>query len=359
MKSAIFSKYVSGCFAVILSIVCVLSGCKSASFRPDSNPDVPNEILSGNNTPPDNTPNTEPPAPVFYDRLTGLPCEESIVSCRPLAVCVGNFNEKTTSGLSQADILIEAPYDATETRFWAIGTNWNAFSDISNISSVRSYMFPMINAFSAVCAFAGTDSSAIPPTVSAIDRNTGEFNDNFSTTAANDVFSSGALLMNAAIKKNYSLSYSGAPLPFRINNGDTLYAPSGNVISSLHFQFSSANQVDFIYDSASDLYLRSQNGKSHTDAATGEQLAFSNVILLFYNVSYYHTASGTTYTLDTAAGGNGFCYTGGRVTPINWNYDSTGNLAFTDSDGTLLTLNKGKTYIGMLKITDSSGVVAK
>ena len=116
--------------------------------------------------------------------------------------------------------------------------------------------------------------------------------------------------------------------------------------------------MDFNYDAENNVYLRLQRGAPHTDL-NGTQLSFTNVLLLFYNVSYYHTASGTSYTLDTAAGGTGFCYTGGSVTSLEWKYDNTGNLVFTDDRGEPITLNRGKTYIGLLKITDSISVVAK
>ncbi len=360
MKSAKKTKLVSGCLAVILSLICAFSGCECSSIRLSSDSNLPSEIPSGDHaTAPTDTPTTQPNVPLFYDRFTGLPCDEAIASCRPIAVCLGNFDGKTTAGLSYADILIEAPYDAGSTRFWAITANWSALENISNIATVRSYMFPMINAFSAVAAFSGTDGTQVPPSVSGIDFSTGEFANHFSSDSSGNLSASGAGLLNASVKKNYVMTHSGAPLPFRFTNTDSAYTPTGNQISSVHFQFSPANTVSFNYDPASATYLKYQNGESHTDSATSTQLSFSNILILFYNVSLYHTASGTTFTLDTSAGGNGFCYTNGHMLPVSWRYDNTGNLVFTDSNGELLTLNRGKTYIGMMKITDSSGVVAK
>ncbi len=362
MKSAKKIKLVSGCLAVILSLACFLTGCKWSSFM--TNPDsgaLPDDIPSGeqeNNTSTD-TPTLQPSPILFYNRYTGLACDESISSCRPISVCIGNFDGKTQKGLSFADILIEAPYDANTTRIWALTTNWNAFANMENISSVRSYMFPMMTAFSSICAYTGNDGTAAPSSVSAIDQGSGEFNDIFATDASGTVRTSGESLLGAAIRKNYSMIDAGASLPYRFAEGFDLYTPVGNSISSVHFAYSAANTVDFNYDSASGRYLKSQGGEAHIDAENGSQLSFSNVLILFYNVSYYHTASGTSFTLDTAAGGNGFCYTGGSMVPVSWSYDNVGSLVFKDTNGETLTLNRGKTYIGMLKITDSSSVVAK
>ncbi len=361
MKSAKKIKLVSGCFAVILSLACFFTGCKWSSFMagPDDSA-LPDDIPSGEqgNTSTD-TPTLQPSPILYYNRYTGLACDESISSCRPISVCIANFDGKTSKGLSFADILIETPYDANTTRIWALTTDWNALTNVENISSVKSHMFPMMNAFSSICAYAGNDGTATPPSISAIDQSTGEFGSNFKIGASGTVCSSGESLLGAAVKKNYIMTDTKAPLPYRLAEADTIYTPIGNHISSIHFAYSAANTVDFHYDSASGSYLKSQSGEAHIDAENGSQLAFSNVLILFYNVSYYHTASGTSFTLDTAAGGNGFCYTGGSMVPVSWSYDNVGSLVFKDANGETLTLNRGKTYIGMMKITDSSSVVAK
>ena len=361
MKSANKNKLVTGCLAMLLALLCLLSGCQWASFAPKpGTEEPPADIPSGEQgSASTDTPTLTPSPTLFDNRYTGLACDEAISSCRPISVCIANFDGKEAKGLSFADILIEAPYDANTTRIWAMTTNWNALTSIENVSSVRAHMFPMMNAFCSIAAYSGTDGGTVPPSISTIDRSTTEMGNYFGVGFDGGVTSSGELLLRAAITKNYAMTDPKAPLPYRLCDNGELFTPVGNRISSIHFGYSAANTVGFEYDSASATYQKMQCDAPHVDAATNTQLSFSNVLLLFYNVSYYHSASGTSFSLDTAVGGNGFCYTGGSMMPVKWGYDNVGNLVFTDTNGDTLMLNRGKTYIGMMKITDSSSVVAK
>ena len=361
MKSATKKQLKWGCLVTLLCLLLTFYGCELSSFTPlKDNTEDPDQIPSveQENTSTD-TPALKPNLPQFYDRYTGLACDEAISSCRPLSVCIANYDGKEQKGLSYADILIESPFDAASTRIWAMSSDWSKLSEMENVSSVKSYMLPMMNAFSSVCAFAGTEGSALPSSINAIDSTMNDTTEYFQKTQSGGLKTSGSTLLNAAIKKNYAISGNTATLPFSIRNEETVYTPSGNKISSIRFEYSATNKASFLFDEEKGVYLKSTDGTPHVDSLTGEQLSFSNVILLFYNVSYYHTAEGTSFTLDTTTGGNGFCYTGGRAVSITWGYDNVGNLVFSDSDGETLILNQGKTYIGMLKITDSSSVVAK
>ena len=346
-------------FAFLLAFLLLFTSCEWSSFVSpmEDAAAIPSGTVTGSGTGQTEAPNTQPNIPIFYNRYTGLACDEAISSCRPLSVCVGNFDGKEQEGLSFAEILIEAPVDGDATRLWAITTNWSSISSIKNISPIKSYMVPMVHAFGSIAAYAGT-SGSITSAFDAIDYASGEFTENFSADGSL-VTSSGNIHLNAAIKKNYNMQDSLCALPYRLCDVDAPYSPIGNRISSLHFAYSAKNTVDFAYDAASNTYLKSSSGAAHTDPLTGTQLSFSNVIILFYNVSYYHTANGTSFTLDTTVGGSGFCYTGGGVVPIKWGYDSVGTLVFANENGEPLTINRGKTYIGMLKITDSTSVVAR
>ena len=354
MKSAKLHrlKLIAGCFLLILSTVFSLVGCQFSSFL-SPNDDTTN--ADGNN-PSGETPPEEPPKPLFYNRYTGLACDETISSCRPVSVCIGNFDGKVQKGLSAADILIEAPVARDETRLWVITTDWAKLTEIKNITSAESYMFPSVKPFDAVCVFNG--AKELPSSVAALNYASGSLGAYFSS-ADGSVASSGDLLRSAAVEKQFSLKDSMSALPYRLCEVDTSFTPKGNPISSIHFSYSSKNTVDFSYDAASGTYLRSQTGIPHKDALNDTQLSFTNVILLFHNVSYYHSASGTSFTIDTGSGGSGFAYTGGGVINVNWSYDENGSLVFKDDTGEILTLNRGKTYIAIMKITDSTTIVAR
>ncbi len=364
MKSAKLHrlKISAGCILLVLSTVLSLVSCQFSSFLSPNdgatNVDEGGEAQNpsengGNETPP---PEEEPQKPLFYNRYTGLACDETVSSCRPVSVCIGNFDGKAQKGLSLADILIETPVSRDETRLWAIASDWGSLTDIKNISSAESYMFPSVKPFDTVCVFNG--AKEFPTSISALNYASGSLGTYFSSTDGN-VSSNGDLLRSAAIEKQFSLKDTAEVLPYRLTDVGQAFTPKGNPISSIHFAYSAKNTVDFSYDAASGTYLRSQGGIPHKDTLNDTQLAFSNVIILFHNVSYYHSESGTSFTLDTVAGGSGFCYTGGGVANVTWSYDEGGSLVFKDDSGELLTLNRGKTYIAIMKITDSTTIVAR
>ena len=300
-------------------------------------------------------PEPEEPAPIFYNQLTGLVCDEALSSYRPISVCVGGFDELRQEALSLADVVVEAPISGGLTRLWAIYGTPSAATQISHVSPAKDYMLPIADSFGAITVFAGqeaTHDSAYPyPTRDRIDSTDARVSDAF--RASNGViFTDGASLLSMA--ERLGLPTLGAiSLPFVFPVPDTAYAPCGNAISSIRFSFSEGNTVSFSFDPSTGVYTHASN------SASNDSPCFNNVLLLFHNVSYYHSTEGTSFSLDTAAGGTGFCYTGGTMTTVTWQADENGLLSFYDAEGTPLTVNRGKTYIGMLRITDSATVIAK
>ncbi len=347
---------------ILFSFSVSLVGCSRLSFLPDQN---------GDGNPTDDTPQNEipaitpadPPPQIYYNRYTGLACDEALLSCRPISVCIGNFDGTRQEGLSFADILAEAPIDGDKTRLWAITTNPAAASSLSSVSTVRDYMMPIVGAFGAIGAYAGTtDTVGATATPHAGDNLDYQYHNLFSTFSkdeAGGLYTSGPALLSAAASRGYSTTDKGQALPYRLTEPNAAYTPNSNRIRSISFRYSMANTIAFRYAEETGLYLREQSGTAHTDPLTGEQLSFSNVILLFHNVSYYHTSTETTFSLDTEDGGDGYCYTGGGVISVHWSYKEDGTLSILDDDGNPITLNRGKTYIGLLRVTDSTSLIAK
>ena len=71
----------------------------------------------------------------------------------------------------------------------------------------------------------------------------------------------------------------------------------------------------------------------------------------------YNKATGSELSLDTDSGGRGFLITNGTKQEILWSRAEDKSLSFTDVAGNPLTLNRGKTYIGMVDIRVSDSVL--
>lgn len=350
-------------FLTVFSILVSFVGCSRFSFLPD---------LGGDTDAPTNTDDTpdlpaiapSDPTPIlYYNRYTGLACDKALLSCRPISVCIGNFDGNRQEGLSLADILVEAPIDGDKTRLWAMYTDHGDASSLSNVSTVRDYMMPAVNAFGAIGAYAGTtDTTGTSATVypgEQLDYLYHNLSSTFVKDAEGHLSTSIPSLLDAASAKGYSLTDTEIPLPYRFASPDTLYTPNSNRIRSISFRYSMASTVGFRYDEETTRYYREQAGAAHTDTGNGKQLSFSNLLLLFHNVNYYHTSNNTTFSLDTKEGGDGYLYTGGGVISVHWSYKENGTLAVTDDNGECITVNRGKTYIGMLRVTDSASLIAK
>ncbi len=350
---------------VIFSLMLSSTGCDVKSFfSPPWQEEAPDEPAPDKDAISDAVhpePKPEPPAPIFYNQLTGLVCDEEFSSDRPISVCIGNFDGTRQEGLSRADVVIEAPIDGGHTRIWATYGTQSAVEKISSVRSARDYMMPIAHAFGAITAYAGTTDTAGAPNTPFKGDTLDYVHHNLTSTfvqAEDSLSVSSGALIQAANGMGYATKAS-AKLPYTLTAPDVPVVPSGNSISSVSFSFFEGKTVGFSYQEDTKLYIRSQNGKTHVDGATEEPLTFSNVILLFHNVNYYHSADGTSFVLDTAAGGNGFCYTAGGVTSLKWQADANGEISFYDASGSSLSVNRGKTYIAMLRVTHSTSVIAR
>ena len=120
----------------------------------------------------------------------------------------------------------------------------------------------------------------------------------------------------------------------------------------------STKSVAFKYDAAAKLYLRSQDGAAHKDAANGKQLSFTNVITLFTDITGTELKGGSNVCTTKVTGeGTGYYFYGGKAMEIKWSKPSwSAELVLTDTEGNALELARGKTYIGYVDNTDPSAV---
>ena len=82
------------------------------------------------------------------------------------------------------------------------------------------------------------------------------------------------------------------------------------------------------------------------DAATGEQLAFKNVFVLFAGVGHKPEPQLTDFDLSS---GSGYYFTGGSYAPVTWSKDGDqAPLKLYDAGGGELSVAAGKSYIAVV-----------
>jgi hypothetical protein len=144
----------------------------------------------------------------------------------------------------------------------------------------------------------------------------------------------------------------GYDYPFQFSQWGKVTKPDGDECLKIHLPISNYQTVDYEYDAEKNVYFRWQyNGRPHIDGATGEQLSFANVIVIFCNTYIYDDYG--RLRVDTVGEGDGYLATAGEYVPIRWSRATQdGNVSFTRADnGKTITLNRGKTFINVCPTT--------
>ena len=161
--------------------------------------------------------------------------------------------------------------------------------------------------------------------------------------------------------KNYRTTLkSGFTNPMTFCSPGKLIRISGetNVAKHVIIPYNTAQFPQYIYDSATRTYKRYQfNGIEHIDGATGEQLRFTNIIVIACR--HYDTYDDKGHiNVDTTGSGEGYYITGGKYTAIKWSKATADSqIVMTFSDGSPLKLNCGKTMINIVSTSVMENIV--
>ena len=114
--------------------------------------------------------------------------------------------------------------------------------------------------------------------------------------------------------------------------------------------------TELIYDLETKTYFLIKNGKNKIDMLNGKCAEYKNVFVLFSDMITYETSAGTETVVNTASRGTGYYVTDGTLIEIRWTVSSDGQLIFEDLNGEKLVVNRGNSFIGYYKSSDSFSV---
>lgn len=294
-----------------------------------------------------------PPAPVYYDRLTGLEISEEESTLRHL--CFVMSSDAPLYGLSLSQVLVEIPTEGSETRLLAFTRNAKNIGKIGSIAPTRDSFKNVCNALGGLLVSYGSDDITSADQSSAshehldLKSNVGygysEFTKYF--------YSNGDLLYAGLTNLGFSTSIDGdASSPFTFTDGGV---EGDTVAISVTLPFSDTASTELIYSASLDEYVITKNG-AKLDALTDSPLSFKNALVLFADSVTYESEDGEITILDTAGGGKGYYMTEGAAQSITWSTDELGNMILLDSEGKLLSLNPGKSYIAFMKSSKMSAI---
>lgn len=360
-------------FLAALTGTVLLAGCGKESTDPSQNPtpsqnDVINiEDLGLTNTPNNTDQNNEPapPTDVLPDgyvrsALTNEPIPEDVYLHRPIAIMVPMDKvAQPQYNISNAGVVYECLVEGSITRTMCVIEDWQGLDKIGNVRSARDYFIYWSFEWDAILLHDGgpfyiNDLIAQSTTNNISGRG---FRDS-SRNAPHNEYYSADIVNQYASSYNYTLwhrteIWDENHFNFAPNGGQTdLTANYNNALEVYTVDLSNCYPVTdstFVYDPSTNLYYRYIYGQPHMDAATNEQLAFSNIILQH---TYGYSRDAKDYRIyqchdDTR---DGWYITNGHAIHITWekelDYDAT---RYYDDNGNEIQISTGKTMICVLQ----------
>ena len=328
------------------------------SLNPPEDSDNSNDDNSNedNTTPPqeDLTP-PEPPIeiPKYYNIATGLETTEEISKATPIGFVINP--EMSIYGISGADISIEFPIENGSTRMLAYTTNPAMLWKVGAMSKTRAFISSSSNFFGGIVVSYGNDDiikySAWD--TSKVELDISKFSECYFIENTLYIYTSQDMVKSAVQKKGMlqNSGYKTMPYLFRESQDSILGPVSANTV---RLPYSEANETTFYYSEASNQYLYFKSGSRKVDMLNGKNIAFTNIYILFANATTYEKADGTELVIDTVSGGSGYYISCGTMTEFRWSVDSNGELIFSALNGSRLEVNRGNSYIGYFKASNSS-----
>ena len=308
---------------------------------------------------------TQKEVPANQNLLTGVgDLSEGAIGKRPVAVMVNNVQKAMPQyGVSQADLIFEIPVEGDATRFMALYGDYTKVPQVCPIRSCRYYFPALSQGFDAFYVNWGIDDT-IADYLQALDLDQIEGITNTGGLFGRDQeklgqgyavehtgFFDGTRLVSYIESKGLrtDLKEEKKGAAFLFNGMDEQLKPEGSDCTQVDVQFG-AQSSTFTYDAEKNVYLKQINGTPQTDAKTGEQLAFTNVLVLETEISVRDEVGHKQIDWDGGANAKGYYISNGGVQEIRWSKDENNEesyLRFFDLSGKEIKINRGKSYIAL------------
>lgn len=368
-------------FLTVLTGISLLTGCGKDSSGGNSNVSAaPNQVVNVDDifgssqtdtvSPSETTaPEDELPAGYVRSSLTNEPVTENVYLHRPVAIMVPMDKvAQPQYNISKAGIVYECLVEGSITRTMCVIEDWQGLDKIGNVRSARDYFIYWMFEWDAILLHDGgpfyiNDLIAQSTTDNISGRG---FRDSSRSAPHNEYYS-------ADIVNQYIESYNYTPwhrtevwdenhFNFAPNGGQTdLTADYSNAVEVYTVDLSKCYPITdstFKYDPDKNLYYRYIYGEPHMDAATNQQLAFSNIIL---QNTYGESRDAKDYRIyqchDTTR--DGWFITNGHAIHVTWEkITDYGATRYYDDNGNEIQLSTGKTMICVLQDGGSASIDA-
>ncbi len=303
--------------------------------------------------------------PEFINPLTGLEAEKDLSGNRPVAIMINNIKISCPQeGVSKADIMYECLVEGGYTRLMMVVSDYESLPVVGSVRSSRDYYIDFAQNHDAIYFHAGGSPQAYSEikkrgidNIDGVNMYTPDtfYRDNYrmkNMGYEHSLMTTGDGLVSAikywktrtSLKEGYV-----SPIKFVEYSSENILPEDSGTASHIRIPYSAAQIADFVYDDNSKKYMRYQfNGVEHIDGTTGEQLGFTNLIIMFCPTQSVAGDTSGRIAVTTTGSGDGYYVYGGKYIPIKWSRQTRDTpTVFTNEDGTPLELNRGNTFISV------------
>ena len=327
----------------------LFSGCSFPGGTASSQAPATQETASPSAEP---TPAAEPvPNP-----LTGV-ADADYTNRRPVAVTLRTLEGAAPQwGLSSADVLVEGVSEGTTASLMALYSSVDNISKAGPVGPGRDLLLQMALPLNALpvhidkniyasnllntLTYQDLDGYHIGKAAFAFDQD----RQNAGYREENCWYTTGELIKNGL--NTYGTSLEGANTPLFVFGERPAVEESARNATALTIAFSPDDSEQLNYAADTGLYVKTNaDGSPTVDADNGQQVAFTNVLVLYASSGIKDDGYTRDYDLT---GGTGLYLTGGAWEQIQWTKeDATGPLQLTAADGSPLVVSPGKSFIAI------------
>ncbi|MBR6708147.1 MAG: DUF3048 domain-containing protein [Clostridia bacterium] len=307
----------------------------------------------------------------YTNPLTGLGMTEDLSGQRPVAVMINNLKAALPQeGISQADILYECLVEGGITRLMGVFSDYKSLGALGSDRSSRDYYIDFAQNHDAIYICAGGSEMAYAQLYARGINYICGVNMYTPNTFYRDperlkkmslehtLMTSGEGIVSGISFKQYRTALNAgftSPLVF---DEEKYSAASGSEANHLILRYSLAQVAQLIYSPKTGTYYRFQFGNEpHIDGTTGEQLNFTNVLIIFNDVNRIPGDAYNRLAVTTTGTGAGFYVCGGKSVPIIWQKDTRDSvIQLKTVAGEQLMLMPGKTFISIMPTTEFGNV---
>ena len=327
----------------------LFSGCSFPGGTASSQAPATQETAAPSAEP---TPAAEPvPNP-----LTGV-ADADYTNRRPVAVTLRTLEGAAPQwGLSSADVLVEGVSEGTTASLMALYSSVDNISKAGPVGPGRDLLLQMALPLNALpvhidkniyasnllntLTYQDLDGYHIGKAAFAFDQD----RQNAGYREENCWYTTGELIKNGL--NTYGTSLEGANTPLFVFGERPAVEEGARNATALTIAFSPDDSEQLNYAADTGLYVKTNaDGSPTVDADNGQQVAFTNVLVLYASSGIKDDGYTRDYDLT---GGTGLYLTGGAWEQIQWTKeDATGPLQLTAADGSPLVVSPGKSFIAI------------